>query len=175
MKTKSIFTLLILSLVMLFLSVGCQTIPQTQKVDEPNLVQMITNYSEPDGAAGIARYYKKRYNGRRTTSGEIYNSKKLTAAHPALPMGTLVEVENLSNNKSVIVKINDRCRDHEEVFIDLSRQAARQLGMIKQGTAKVRITIVEENNPSDENTSGMQTELPYISPTYIHEENSDHL
>jgi len=99
---------------------------------------------------GIARYYKKRYDGRRTTSGEIYRSKKLTAAHPTLPLGTLVEVENLFNNKSVIVKINDRCREHEEVFIDLSREAARQLGMIKQGKAKVRITIVKETNQSDE-------------------------
>lgn len=146
MKAKSIFTLFILSLVMLFLSVGCQTISPGQKADEPNLIQIITNYSEPDGAVGIARYYKKRYNGRRTASGEIYNSKKLTAAHPALPLGTLVKVVNLTNNKSVIVKINDRCLDHEEVFIDLSRQAARQLGMIKQGKTNVRITIIDKDN-----------------------------
>jgi rare lipoprotein A len=156
MKTKSIFVLFILSLVMLFLSAGCQTIPQAQKAEEPNPAQVIIKYSEPDGIVGTARYYSKRHNGRRTTSGEIYNSKKLTAAHPTLPMGTLVEVENLSNNKSVIVKINDRCREHEEVFIDLSRQAARQLGMIKQGKANVRITIIKEDDSSDEDTSDTQ-------------------
>jgi rare lipoprotein A (peptidoglycan hydrolase) len=156
MKTKSIFTLFILSLVMLFISVGCQTISHVQKVNESNLPQIIAIYSEPDGAVGIARYYKKRYNGRRTTSGEIYSSKKLTAAHPTLPLGTLVEVENLFNNKSVIVKINDRCREHEEVFIDLSREAARRLNMIRQGTAKVRITIIEEDDSSDEDISDMQ-------------------
>ncbi|PKN37390.1 MAG: hypothetical protein CVU62_10390 [Deltaproteobacteria bacterium HGW-Deltaproteobacteria-2] len=148
--------LFIVSLVTLFISAGCQTIPQAQKAEEPTPAQVIIKYSEPDGAVGIARYYKKRYNGRKTTSGEIYSSKKLTAAHPTLPMGTLVEVENLSNNKSVIVKINDRCREHEEVFIDLSRQAARQLGMIKQGRANVRITIINETNQSDEETSDTQ-------------------
>jgi rare lipoprotein A len=67
-----------------------------------------------------------------------------------------VEVENLFNNKSVIVKINDRCREHEEVFIDLSREAARRLNMIRQGTAKVRITIIEEDDSSDEDISDMQ-------------------
>ena len=142
--------MLLLSLATLSSNIGCQTISHVQKVNESNLPQIIAIYSEPDGAVGIARYYKKRYNGRRTTSGEIYSSKKLTAAHPTLPLGTLVEVENLFNNKSVIVKINDRCREHEEVFIDLSREATRQLGMIKQGKAKVRITIVKETNQSDE-------------------------
>lgn len=150
MTTKQQLSMLILCLLSLSTNIGCQTISLVQKANEQNLAQIITKYSEPDGAVGIARYYKKRYDGRRTTSGEIYRSKKLTAAHPSLPLGTLVEVENLSNNKSVVVKINDRCREHEEVFIDLSREAARQLGMIKQGKAKVRITIVNETNPSNE-------------------------
>lgn len=150
MTTKQQLSMLILCLLSLSTNIGCHTISLVQKANEQNLAQIITKYSEPDGAVGIARYYKKRYDGRRTTSGEIYRSKKLTAAHPSLPLGTLVEVENLSNNKSVVVKINDRCREHEEVFIDLSREAARQLGMIKQGKAKVRITIVNETNPSNE-------------------------
>ena len=146
----------ILSLVMLFLSVGCQTISPAQKADEPNLAPVITNYSEPDGTVGIARYYAKRYKGRKTSSGEIYNPKKLTAAHPTFPLGTRVKVVNLVNNKSVIVTINDHCREHEESFIDLSREAARQLGMMKQGKAKVRITIIDEGDPSDEKTSDTQ-------------------
>ncbi|GAB6268018.1 MAG: hypothetical protein STSR0002_07590 [Smithella sp.] len=79
MKNKSIFTLSIVYLVMLFLISGCQTIPQAQKAEEPNPAQVIIKYSEPDGIVGTARYYKKRYNGRKTTSGEIYSSKKLTA------------------------------------------------------------------------------------------------
>jgi len=157
MKIRKGFVLLfILYLAMLFVDIGCQTFSQTQKEDESKLAQIITYYSEPDGATGIARYYKKRYNGKRTTSGEIYNPKKMTAAHPNLPLGTLVRVENLSNNKAVIVKINDRCRNHEEIFIDLSQEAARQLGMIKHGKAKVRITIVNETNQSDEEIADTQ-------------------
>jgi rare lipoprotein A len=146
MKTKRLFVLFILSIFMLLMCSGCQTLSQSLRTDKPNLEQIIKHYSAPDGAEGIARYYAKRYNGRRTTSGEIYNSKKLTAAHPTLPLGTRVEVVNLANDKSVIVKINDRCREHEEVFIDLSRQAARQLGMIRQGKANVRIIIIEKDN-----------------------------
>jgi len=156
MKTKSIFILLILSLFILFLSIGCQTTAQAQKAEESNPPQTIIQYSDPDGVEGTARYYKKLFNGKRTSSGEIYNSKKLTAAHPTLPFGTLVKVVNLDNNKSVIVKINDRCREHEEVFIDLSRQAAYQLGMMKQGKAKVWIIIIDKDDQSDEETSDTQ-------------------
>jgi rare lipoprotein A (peptidoglycan hydrolase) len=128
MKTKRIFILFILSLVMLFVSTGCQTTAQ---------------YYTPGGSKGVARYYAKSYNGKRTSSGAIYNSKKLTAAHPTLPLGIRVKVVNLDNKKSVIVKINDRCEEHEDVFIDLSRQAARKLGMTKKGKANVRISVIK--------------------------------
>jgi rare lipoprotein A len=150
MKTQRIFVLIILSLVMLFVSIGCQTISQEQRTKESKLEQTKNHYAAPDGAKGIARCYAKRYKGKRTTSGEIYNPKKLTAAHPTLPLGTRAMVVNLANNKSVIVTINDRCREHEDSFIDLSRQAARQLGMVRQGKANVRIILVEKDNPSDE-------------------------
>jgi rare lipoprotein A len=101
---------------------------------------------EPAGTLGIARYYAKRFNGRRTGSGAIYNPRKLTAAHPTLPFGTRVKVDNIANGKSVIVTVNDRCREHEEIFIDLSREAARQIGMIRQRKANVRLLIIEEDN-----------------------------
>ena len=153
MKTKRIFVLFILSLVMLLMCVGCQTIVPAQRAEESRLAQTIARYAEPDGTEGIARYYKKRYQGRKTSSGAIYNPKKLTAAHPTLPLGTMVKVVNLANNKSVIVTINDRCREHEESFIDLSREAARQIGMISQGKANVRIIIVENENPPDEDAN----------------------
>ncbi|MBN1365316.1 MAG: septal ring lytic transglycosylase RlpA family protein [Syntrophaceae bacterium] len=128
MKAKRIFSLFILSIVIVFISIGCHNISQ---------------YYTKNGAKGVARYYAKHYNGKRTASGEIYNSKKLTAAHPTLPLGTKVKVVNLRNKKSVIVKINDRCDEHEDVFIDLSRQAARELGMIRKGKANVRISVVK--------------------------------
>ena len=156
MKTPSIFFLFILSLIMLFMCVGCQTLSQTQRAEESKLAQTIARYAAPDGTVGVARFYAKRYNGRKTTSGEIYKSKKLTAAHPTLPLGTRVKVVNLANNKSVIVKVNDRCREHEESFIDLSRQAARELRMIKQGKANVRIIIVKNDNLSPEDPATVQ-------------------
>lgn len=103
----------------------------------------------PGGVIGTARYYAPRFNGRKTASGEIYNSKKLTAAHPTLPLGTFVRVTNLSNNKSVTVRINDRCRKQEEGFIDASREASRQLDFIKRGKAVVRMIIVPQDPLSD--------------------------
>jgi hypothetical protein len=121
---------------LLFMIAGCQTISQSLIGDNTALYYM------PGGAEGFARYYANSFNGKRTTSGEIYQSKKLTAAHPTLPLGTLVKVVNLDNNKSVVVKINDRCLEHEDVFIDLSREAARRLGFLRQGKARVRITVI---------------------------------
>lgn len=150
METRLKLSLFILSFVMISLCIGCQTFSGAQRDEQLRIAQTIERYSAPEGTVGVARFYAKRYNGRRTTSGEIYNSKKLTAAHPVLPLGTRVKVVNLANNKAVIVKINDRCRDHEESFIDLSRQAAREIGMIKQGKANVRIIIVENDNPLPE-------------------------
>lgn len=94
---------------------------------------------EVKGVDGIASYYAKRYNGRRTSSGRRYNPAKLTAAHPSLPHGTRVRVVNLTNDKEVTVTVNDRCRARKQPFIDLSREAAKQLGFLGKGTARVRI------------------------------------
>ena len=74
--------------------------------------------------------------------GKFTSRKKMTAAHYSLPFDTLVKVENLANSLSVIVKVNDRCRKHEKIFIDVSREAALELGFIRQGKAKVRITVL---------------------------------
>lgn len=103
----------------------------------------MAQYYTTGGAAGTARYYAKHYHGKKTASGEVYHSQKMTAAHPTLPLGTRVKVVNLDNNKSVVVKINDRCLEHEDVFIDLSREAARKIGMTRKGKANVRISVVD--------------------------------
>lgn len=92
-----------------------------------------------EGAEGVAAYYAKRYNGRKTNSGALYDPEKLTAAHPDLPFGTRVKVVNLANGREVTVTINDRCRKRSFPFIDLSRAAARKIGFLGKGTAKVRI------------------------------------
>ncbi|GAB4301497.1 MAG: septal ring lytic transglycosylase RlpA family protein [Desulfuromonadia bacterium] len=91
------------------------------------------------GETGLATYYARRYNGRRTTSGARYNPEELTAAHQSLPLGKRVKVVNLANGREIIVTVIDRCRPRKVPFIDLSRKAARTLGFLRKGVAKVRI------------------------------------
>ncbi|MBU5635706.1 septal ring lytic transglycosylase RlpA family protein [Geomonas sp. Red69] len=94
---------------------------------------------------GIASYYAKKFHGRATTSGERYHPEKMTAAHQSLPLGTKVLVRNLANDKEVTVVINDRCRKKGFPFIDLSRAAARKLGFLGEGKAKVAIIPLTED------------------------------
>jgi rare lipoprotein A len=88
---------------------------------------------------GMASYYGGKYIGRPTASGEIFVADKLTAAHKTLPFGTMVKVTNLSNNKSVIVRINDRGPFVKGRIIDLSELAAKKIDMMQQGIVKVTI------------------------------------
>jgi rare lipoprotein A len=97
-----------------------------------------------EGVQGVASYYAKRYNGRKTSSGARYRPDKLTAAHPDLPLGTKVKVINLTNGKDVVVTINDRCSKKAGRAIDLSRAAAQQLGILRKGMAQVRIIPLNE-------------------------------
>ena len=88
---------------------------------------------------GTASYYGARHHGKRTASGEPFNQNALTAAHPRLPFGTRLLVTNLSTKKSVVVRVNDRGPYTRGRIIDVSRKAAQQLGMLRSGTAKVRV------------------------------------
>ncbi|KMM85822.1 rare lipoprotein A [Pseudomonas taetrolens] len=88
---------------------------------------------------GTASYYGARHHGKRTASGEPFNQNALTAAHPRLPFGTRLLVTNLSNKKSVVVRVNDRGPYTRGRIIDVSRKAAQQLSMLRSGTAKVRV------------------------------------
>ena len=98
---------------------------------------------EPSVMEAVAFYYARRFEGKRTSSGKRYHSKFMTAAHPTLPLGTRVKIINLSNDKSVIVTITDRCRKRDYEIIDLSRGAARKLGFLHRGSTRVRL-IPEE-------------------------------
>lgn len=95
---------------------------------------------------GIASYYADEYHGRKTSNGEIYDMNGMTAAHQQLPFNTRVKVLNLANGKSVEVRINDRGPFKDDRIIDLSYAAAKALGMIGTGTARVRIDILELGN-----------------------------
>jgi rare lipoprotein A len=92
---------------------------------------------------GIASYYAAEFNGRKTANGETYDMYQMTAAHRTLPFNTKVLVTDLSTNKSVTVRINDRGPFAKDRVIDLSLAAAKELGIIGPGTAFVRIDVVE--------------------------------
>lgn len=94
---------------------------------------------------GLASYYHSKFEGRKTANGERYSNHKLTAAHRTLPIGTRVRVTNLSNNKSVVVRINDRGPFVKNRILDISRAGARELDMEKRGLAKVKIEILAKN------------------------------
>ena len=90
-----------------------------------------------------ASYYAEKFHGKRTSNGEIFNMNDLTCAHKSLPFNTILKVTNLSNGKSVQVRVNDRGPFVAGREIDLSKAAAKKLGMINSGTAKVKIQIVK--------------------------------
>lgn len=92
---------------------------------------------------GIASFYAKKFNGRKTSSGEKFNNDSLTAAHKNIKFGTYVKVKNTKNDSTVIVKINDRLPQKSKRTIDLSYRAAKQLNFIKSGLTKVEITILD--------------------------------
>jgi rare lipoprotein A len=96
---------------------------------------------------GTASWYGPKFNGRRTANGERYDMHKLTAAHPSLPFGTLVQVTNLDNGKQVVVRINDRGPFGRRRVIDLSYAAARELGMVGPGTAHVELALAGRYDP----------------------------
>ena len=91
---------------------------------------------------GIASWYGKKFHGKRTANGEIYNMYKRTAAHKTLPFGTYVLVRNLKNNKKTIVRINDRGPFVKNRIIDLSYRAAKDIDLIGPGTAPVELIVL---------------------------------
>jgi rare lipoprotein A len=96
---------------------------------------------------GTASWYGEYFVGRRTASGEPYDMNELTAAHPTLPLGTLIKVTNLKNRRSVILRINDRGPMVPGRIIDLSYGAARVLKFQQQGLQQVRIDVVSARPP----------------------------
>lgn len=92
---------------------------------------------------GMASWYGPGFHGKRCANGEIYNQYGLTAAHRTLPFGTRVQVTNLNNNRAVVVRINDRGPFIRGRIIDLSKGAAREIGMISSGVAPVTVEILQ--------------------------------
>ena len=110
----------------------------TPRLSKPQLPVADTSYEE----TGIASWYGKQFEGRYTSSGEIFRTDSLTAAHKTLPFGTLVKVTNLKNDSVVIVKITDRLPKTSKRCIDLTPRAARQLNFLRAGLTPVRIEVI---------------------------------
>lgn len=116
------------------------------------LIYSSTVFTQPDCFAkasidihaqkGIASWYGKRFHGRKTAAGERYNMYELTAAHRYLPLGSIVKVRNLTNNRQVTVRINDRGPYIRGRIIDLSLAAACELRMVRQGIATVKLEVL---------------------------------
>lgn len=101
--------------------------------------------SESEIGDGTASYYGRELAGNRTANGERFDPDAMTGAHRTLPFGSRVRVTNLSNGQSVIVRINDRGPFGRGRVIDVSHAAASEIGMIRSGTARVRMTLVADN------------------------------
>ena len=92
---------------------------------------------------GLASWYGRRFHGKKTASGELYDMYAMTAAHPTLPIPSYARVTSLSNGRSVVVRINDRGPFHGKRVIDLSYTAAHKLGYLGQGSARVRVESID--------------------------------
>lgn len=108
------------------------------------VMQTSAGYRERGGAS----WYGSKFHGRKTSSGEVYNMYDMTAAHKSLPLPTFVEVTNLENGQTIVVKVNDRGPFHSDRIIDLSFGAAAKLGILEQGTADVEVVAISVNSDS---------------------------
>jgi rare lipoprotein A len=112
---------------------------------------------------GNASWYGTKFHGKRTSSGEPYDLYAMTAAHKTLPLPTYVEVTNLDNGRSVIVKVNDRGPFHEGRIIDLSYTAAARLGILDKGTGRVEVRAIDPLAPE---------QVPADTPVLVQQDSS---
>lgn len=101
------------------------------------------NYPVLESVEGIASYYADKYHGKITFNGEVYDMNGISAAHQSYPMETIIRVTNLSNNKKVVLRINDRMPYWKDRIIDLSLGTARELDFVEKGLTKVRIDVLK--------------------------------
>ncbi|WP_255573761.1 septal ring lytic transglycosylase RlpA family protein [Erythrobacter sp. SCSIO 43205] len=128
------------------------TTSPAQSIDIPAHAVDLSTFEPPrppvpsvvqDLGTGVASFYGRRFHGRLTANGERFDMNAMTAAHKTLPFGTLVRVTNPRNGRSVVVRINDRGPFVKGRTIDVSRAAAKELGMIARGHARVELDIIE--------------------------------
>lgn len=131
-------------LVLLFLSPLLISFTEISKT--PEKTSFARTFNKKKVYYGIASYYADKFNGRPTANGEIYSHKKLTAACNILPLGTWLKVTNLRNNKTVIVKTNDRLHPRMKRIVDLSKSAAQALAYTGRGLTQVKVEVIEKSS-----------------------------
>lgn len=126
---------------------GCSHMPRPDGLPRAPGEPRAADSYEPfeKSVVGEASFYGKEFEGRKTASGERYHGDELTAAHRTLPFGTRLKVTNLANDRSVKVVVNDRGPHRRHRVIDLSRRAAKELGMLRSGVARVRVEVLGED------------------------------
>jgi len=149
----------IISILLIFLFIGCSN--RNESIYLPNQPTNHTSYKNKlkpykvlgrwyypryvnvgETFRGVSSWYGPDFHGKRTANGEIYNMYAYTAANKIMPLGTIVKVTNLNNNKSVVVRINDRGPFVKERILDLSYAAGKKIGIDKTGTAPVKIVVL---------------------------------
>jgi len=117
--------------------------------------------------SGVASWYGKKFHGHLTSNGETYNMYSMSAAHKNLPLPTYVKVTNTDNNKTVIVRVNDRGPFHHNRIIDLSYSAAYKLDMLKTGTANVIIEAITNFSKKSPNIIAVNSHQQSESMSYF--------
>lgn len=139
METEKLISKILIFFSLIVIISSCSSAPRfTKDSDESG-----TRYKAGSSVLiGTASYYAEEFHGKKTANGEIYDMYKFTAAHIDLPFGTILKVTNMSKNKSVNVRINDRMPEFKNRLIDLSYGAAKEISMINDGIVKVKIEII---------------------------------
>ena len=149
-KTKLLLCYLVL-LIEAPLLIQCSISPKYRSLPHPratipdvpeNLIDAKSIYT----VVGTASWYGPKFHGKRTANGEIFDMNKISAAHKEFPMGTWLRVNNLKNNRSITVRVNDRGPFIDNRIIDLSKKAAEKLGFVRDGLAEVKIEVLRWGN-----------------------------
>lgn len=127
----------------IFVALCCLATPLIAQEQVSNLPDSIAYCSVLSQKTGTASFYALKFNGRRTSNGEKLDNAKYTCAHPKLPFDTYVRVTNLKNGKAVVVRVTDRFRQKGDHLIDLTRVAAKDIDMIRQGRARVLVEVLD--------------------------------
>lgn len=106
----------------------------TREFENPGTLETVT---------GVASFYADKYHNKITYSGEVYDMNGISAAHPTYPMGTVIRITRISSGKSIVLTINDKMPQRDDRIIDLSLGAARELEMVQDGLAEVKVEVLK--------------------------------